>query len=282
MMRRTIPRNKPIATVIRNYMDKKSGKVSESRDEIRRRFYGLDWKDQKKIMNAFLDAGKSDRHLAYSMLLDVWDASFEQKIKDLWEEYQEERCAWVIIRHFPLKYIREHMDELGDKRNYYFICRRMATDKDFLIDRNKLDDLDYLMTLYHANRTIEDAEAKDILFGIVHDISVHWWPSLELSRNYMPDRTEMMSASDFDKVSMALYYLEKMGCEKVIIAFREWDATVQASASKSKEYAKLNKKPLSDYDYAYQLANIFQKQLSISLPEKYKNMPVKDQDQRFP
>ena len=276
-----IPRNKPIATVIRNYMDKKSGKVSESREEIQRRFPGLDWKDQKKILNAFLDAGKSDRHWAYSRLLDLWDASFEPKLNGLWEEYREERCAWVIIRHFSLKYIREHMEEMDYGRNYYFICRRMAADSNFVIERNRLDDLDYLITLYHASRTIEETEAKDILYGIIHDISVHFWPSFELSRNYRPDRTGMMSTADFDKVSTALYYLERMGCEEVIKAFREWDATVQESVGKSKEYARLNEQPLSDHDYADLLADIFQKQLFLSLPEKYRNLPVKDMNLRF-
>lgn len=78
---RSKPRNNPIATVIKNYLDKKSGKVTESREEIQRRFFGLDWKDQKKIMSAFLDAGKSDRNWAYSRLLDLWDSSFEEQVK---------------------------------------------------------------------------------------------------------------------------------------------------------------------------------------------------------
>ena len=46
-------RNTPIATLIKNYINKKSGKVPESRKEIQRRFDYLDWKDQKKIMQAF-------------------------------------------------------------------------------------------------------------------------------------------------------------------------------------------------------------------------------------
>ena len=36
-------RNTPIATLFKNYADKKSGKVSESRREIQRRFDCLDW-----------------------------------------------------------------------------------------------------------------------------------------------------------------------------------------------------------------------------------------------
>ena len=168
-MDRRIPRNNPIATVIKNYLDKKSGKVTESREEIRRRFFGLDWKDQKRIMSAFLDAGKSDRDWAYSRLLDLWDDSFEQKVSDLWAKYHEFRCAWIIIRHFPLDYIKNNIYKFKADRDYYFICLRLAKDKNYVIDRTKLSKTDYLALLYHTEREITDDEARDYLFGIVHD-----------------------------------------------------------------------------------------------------------------
>ena len=82
-------RNTPIATLIKNYINKKSGKVRESRKEIQRRFDHLDWKDQKKIMQAFLESGKGDRLWAYSKLVDNWDKSFEPRIKELWEQSHE-------------------------------------------------------------------------------------------------------------------------------------------------------------------------------------------------
>ena len=273
-MKKTIPHNKPIASVIKNYMDKKSGKVTESREEIRRRFHGLDWRDQKKIMNAFLDAGKSDREWAYSILLDLWDSSFETKVRELWEEYHDERCAWVIIRHFPLEYLKEHTEELSEDRNYYFICRRLATDAGYEINKDLLSPTDYLMVLYHANRTIEDHEATDILYQTVQEISVHWWPSLELSRYYRPDRKEMMSVSDFGKVSMTLYYLRKMGKVQVIQSFKEWDVSVQEGVSQCAEYAELLKQPLSDHDFADMLTRIVQRQIGQFLPEKYKRLEV--------
>ena len=43
MIYKTQKRNTPIATLIKNYTNKKSGKVSESRNEIQRRFEHLDW-----------------------------------------------------------------------------------------------------------------------------------------------------------------------------------------------------------------------------------------------
>ena len=77
-------RNTSIAILIRNYTNKKSGKVSDSREEIKWRFNWLDWKDQKKIITAFLESGKTDREWAYSKMLDYWDDSFQPKVKELW------------------------------------------------------------------------------------------------------------------------------------------------------------------------------------------------------
>ena len=268
-MKKTMLHNKPIATVIRNYMDKKSGKVSVSRDEIQRRFQGLDWKDQKKIINAFLDAGKTDREWAYSRLLDLWDPSFEAKVKELWEEYHDERCAWVIIRHFPMEYLKEHTEELSEDRNYYFICRRLAADEDYVIDKERMSATDYLIVLHHANRPIEDDEALDILHQTVRDISVDWWPYYELSRYHRSGRKEITSTTDFSKVSMVLYYLKRMGKLNVIRTFKVWDDAMQESVRKSEEYAELLKQPLSDHDFTDKLATIVQKHISQTLPEKF-------------
>lgn len=277
---RNVSRNHPIATVIKNYVNKKSGKVTDSRNEIQRRFFGLDWKDQKKIVAAFLDAGVSDRDWAYSRLLDLWDASFEQKVLELWETYHEEKCAWVIIRHFPKEFISKHVNTFNEGRDYYFICRRLAADADFVIDKERLSKTDYLMALSHGERHINDAEATDILYEIVRDIAFHWSPSMELSRDYMPHRREVMTASDFVNVSIALYYLEKIGNDDVVITFRTWESKVQGIVHDSEEYKALNSKSISDYDYKYKLATIVQKHLYYALPEKYKTMTDEEYDKR--
>ena len=108
----------PIATLIKNYVDKKSGKVSEARDEIKWRFRAQDWTVQKKILAAFLEGGKTDRRWAYSELLDLWDNSFEEKVKELWEKYHEDRCKWVVIRYLPLDYVRQNMQNFVDELSY--------------------------------------------------------------------------------------------------------------------------------------------------------------------
>lgn len=275
-----VSRNHPIATVIKNYVNKKSGKVTDSRNEIQRRFFGLDWKDQKIIMAAFLDAGVSDRVWAYSRLLDLWDASFEPKVLELWNAYHEEKCAWVIIRHFPKEFIRKNINTFNEGRDYYFICRRLAADAAFLIDKERLSKADYLMALSHGERHISDEEATDILYSIVQEICFLWCASMELSRNFIPRRDEVLVASDFANVSIALYYLEKMGNDGVVSEFHNWQHAVQASVRNSEEYKALENEPCSDYDYKEKLAVIVQKHLYYELPVKYKTMTDEEYNER--
>ncbi len=175
-------RNTPIATLIKNYINKKSGKVPESRKEIQRRFDHLDWKDQKKIMQAFLESGKADRLWAYTKLLDNWDKSFEPRIKELWEQSHEGIISWVVIHYFPTKFLSQNIDKFTDDRDYYFICLRLAEDKSFIIDRSKLSITDYLSVLYHTDRPLSDGEARDLLYKTVHDVCTEDGDYPQLSR----------------------------------------------------------------------------------------------------
>lgn len=113
-------------------------------------------------------------------------------------------------------------------RDYYFVCRRLATDANFVIDNDRLSKADYLTALSHGDRHIANAEATETLYGIVLNITFHWWPFYELSRDYSPRRHEVMAASNFANVAIALYYLEKMGNEDVAQAFRAWECDCSA------------------------------------------------------
>lgn len=66
-------RNTPVEILIQNYIDKKSGKVSESKKELMKRFKYLDWDDQKTIALAFLSSSKTDRNWMYPKLLNLWE-----------------------------------------------------------------------------------------------------------------------------------------------------------------------------------------------------------------
>lgn len=54
-MKNSAKQNRPIRTVLKEYIERKKGKVVEARKELQRRFSGLDWNIQKKILFAHLN-----------------------------------------------------------------------------------------------------------------------------------------------------------------------------------------------------------------------------------
>lgn len=264
-------RNTPIVTLIRHYTDKKGGKVAASRDEIQRRFPFLDWKDQKKLILAFLASGKTDRHWAYRQIMDYWDNAFEAPVKALWEQYHEERCAWLVVRFFPKAYLLQHFDLLTQGRNYYFACLRLAQDKTFPIDRSKLSHTDYLALLYHTHRSLSHEEATDLLYQIVHHICTDKLAGYAgLDRFASSSRENVISPVHFHEVSLALYYLRQLYLDTVVAHFEEWDEQVRNAIFKSSEYATLITTNLDDYNYNEARIHIVKKYAYNALPCQYK------------
>lgn len=264
-------RNTPIATLIRNYLNKKSGKVSESRDEIKWRFDYLDWKDQKKILIAFLDSCMSDREWAYSKLLDNWDKTFEPKVKELWENYHEYKCSWSVIRYFSLEYIREHIDSFTDSRDYFFISLRLAMDKKYVIDRTKLSNTDYLALLYHSGRNISDDDARDTLFSIVHDCCLEHSFIPKLEHVGEGRYNNVVAPANYRKVRLGIYYLLKLGKDIVVQEFDKWNEIVEDTIYNSQEFKNIDKNKIdSEYEYNHrrsEIANLYGFQ---ALGDRYK------------
>ena len=264
-------RNNPITKLIRNYVNKKSGKVSVSREEIKWRFDYLDWKDQKKILTAFMESGISDREWAYSKMLDNWDDSFQPKVKELWETYHEYKCSWSVIRYFPLEYIKEHISEFADERDYYFICLRLAKDNDYIIDRTKLTDRDYLAVLWHTGRIISDDEASDTLFSIIHDccLADTFMPRLERVGEGRYDK--VITPANYREVNLAIYYLLKLEKDIIVQQFEQWNELVEDAINDSPEFKSIDRNDFFlDYEYdrrRVEIANLYAFQ---ALNEKYK------------
>ena len=265
-------RNTPIATLIKNFINKKSGKVSDSREEILWRFRYLDWKDQKKIILAFLDSCKTDRQWAYSMMLDYWDISFELKVKELWEQLHEERCSWVVIRHFPVKYLSQNLEQFTENRDYFFVSLRLAVDENYIIKKDKLSLTDYLSVLHHTGRHISDDEAKDIPYILVHKICVEGFSGYERQLDRYADsrRGIVISPIHFQDVNLALYDLRNLDCSHIVSQFETWNAEVQKTILDSPEYKAVAKSDLDEWDDLNARINIARKYAYLALDDKYK------------
>ncbi len=263
-------RNTPIATLIRNFVNKRSGKVIESREEIQWRFDYLDWKDQKKIILAFLDAGKKDRQWAYSKTLDYWDKSFEPKIRDLWERLHEGKSSWTVIRYFPVEYLSENIEKFTEGRDYYFVCLRLAKNMAFEIDKSKLSNTDYLAVLYHTGRSIDEEEAENLLYENVHSICLDCGPYFALDKYASVSKGTIISPISFKEVSLALYYIKKLGLSSLASKFEQWNRMVMETVSRSPEFKAIPMYNINDEQYIDQMITIARKYAYTALDAKYK------------
>ena len=280
--------NTSIATLIKNFSNKRSRKVRESRAELLKRYNYLEKSDQKKVIRAFLLSGSRDRQWAYDELLVNWDDSFESLVEEIWVQYHEIICSWVIINHFPIDYIIKNIDSFKGKRDYFFICKRLAIDENVIVDRTRLSNIDYLALLYHTGRTLDLIEARDLLYTIVHDICLEPIRSIYLDKyafrhNILnePSKGEIVCPNQFQVVSMALYYLKKLNLDEIVDEFNIWNQTVKRMILDSFELKNINQKilQLTDFQYETQIMLIARKYTYIALADNYKvlDRPIKKQ-----
>lgn len=163
-------RNRPISYAIKGYLDKDGGKVSISRNEIEWRFNALDWRYQKQILIAFLQSGMSDRKWAYKKLYALWDDCFIPQIKDLWESFHEIEVSWLIIRFFPVDYLKQNFDSLSTGRNYYFLYCRLHNDPDFVLDKARLNEVDLLSVKIESGEIITDDDIRDMFYLFIYKL----------------------------------------------------------------------------------------------------------------
>ena len=239
IMENKIKRNRPIATVLREYLEKKKGKVADARNELHQRFEYLDWSIQKKIIIAHLQSTKSDRQWVYPRLLRYWDDSFMPIVKDAWETYYEERCAWSIIRYFPKDYVLANLDTLCMERNYYFICLRFAGDKNFKIDKSKFSPMDYLSFCQKAERKISSDEALSYLYEVAIDCILDYKrPTLEMVDYGTAE--EKVSPLNLRDMGRAFWYVQKMEIEPAISKFAKWCYEVALVSTKEWRECRVN------------------------------------------
>lgn len=162
--------NEPISIILKRYLDKDGGKVSNSRREIQWRFSALDWKYQKQILFAFLKSGKYDREWAYTQLYAVWDDCFIPVLKELWEQYHEKRLSWLIIKVFPIDYLKKEFESLSEGRNYFFLVLRLRNESDFVLDRTRLNEADLLAVKYKLGEKISDDDVRDLFFLLIYKL----------------------------------------------------------------------------------------------------------------
>ena len=263
-------RNTPIVKLINQYEDKRGGKVVDSRKEIQWRFEALDWEHQQRILQAFLQSGKGDRIWACSWLRSLWDPSFEPKIKELWETYHEDACKWVVIRHLPKEYVVQHMQEFNGPRDYYYICLRLAADKDYRIDADRLSIADYLAVLFHSGRDLDGINTQTILFQIVRENCLRRLRTYDFDKSFdFHHPADLLCPFDLRDIGRARYYLRESGIQ-YDIPFLDYNNKVREDILASEEYRQLKAHADPPYLPDRWMYDIMRKYAYLALPDAYK------------
>ena len=234
--------NTPIATVIKNYLDKKGGKVSVSRHEIEWRFNALDWRYQKQILFAFLQSGPSDRKWAYTKLYAVWDDCFIPVLQNLWERYHEIQLSWLVINFFPVEYIKKDMDILSTGRNYFFICKRLIGDSEFHVDKERLYESDYLSLLILQKREISPVVAWGLFYTQIRKICLgEYKVRIDNLTFYSECGATLISIFNCSIVKSMLYTINHdLNMSELYRQLIEWIYMVSEAVMKSRGWFLLN------------------------------------------
>lgn len=263
-----IPRNRPIAMLVSWYLDKKSGKVTDARKEIQKRFDYLDWDIQKRIVLAFLQSGLTDRQWAYGKAFRQWDDDYQEVIRNLWERYHEYMCAWSVIAHFPIEYVKANAQTLEEVNGYYHLCQRLAEDSSYTIDRSKLNGKEYLLVMLNAHREISEEEARDVFFQSVHDYCLYE-PEYITNVKY-GGRGSAFRVEDIEYISSIMWIFHLLGLENLILSLRTWNLEITSAMYFSEEFKNLNTANVSDEEYTVERIAIGLKYLYLALDDKYK------------
>ena len=254
MDKRTVKRNRPIATLLQWFTERRKGKVTESRNGMQDRFNGQSWNDQKKILMAFLQSIKSDREWAYRKISYYWDDSFIPLVKELWETYHEWQCALPIILHFPISYLQENIDSFSKGRRYFYLCKRFAESKTpFTIDKEKLNPEDLISIKQMMNEPITDAEALETFFFVIRSMFVdnlQGYHNHRKKKGLLPVFTgsdyisypHPFIFSDIPYFQILSHQLTQAGCDKAVREFHKWDCAVSDRVQRSEEYFKLHER----------------------------------------
>lgn len=265
-MKNSTKYNRPIRTVLKEYIERKKGKVVEARKELQRRFNGLDWNIQKKILLAHLNSSKSDREWAYPLLLNYWDESFKPYVQEIWETYHEERCSWIIVRYFSKDYIFNNLHLLNYERNYMFVCLRFGLNEDFHIDKEKLKPKDALYVHYCLGLEIHPDEAKAWLYEIAIDAILNYYRNDLDLRPSEHGRVTELYPERIRQFGLALYYIKEMGIEPTMSEFSEWCKSVKKTMNRSEEWKELQQRNLLDWEFNLRAYRIVLKYIGIHLP----------------
>lgn len=181
------------------------------RRELQLRYQFASQNDKRNILDLFLNGNKTERIWVYTCLYECWDNYFFDKIKSVYEQYQDGQCLKVFINHFPKSYLIDKFDALVNYYNYSYACYCLGVEYMGYIDKSKMSLVDYLQLMASLKRKISRDEAEDILYlALVESL----YPFL-----YYYDSNKRPTILSIDVIKSIVRSMGTLGMKESLMAF---------------------------------------------------------------
>lgn len=175
--RKPIEKKFPVKELIRLFQDKRSGKVGESAKQLKQRFMYLNYRDQLRIMELFLNSSKSYRRWCYKTLSKWREPKFDDAIVYNWRVYHEQNCLDVMVEQFPVEKMKEVYSEICEHLNPYLyncLLQRFGKEDWVQIDKKWLKSTSphpfyYIKSMSCTKEQLPVDECYDLFYNIIID-----------------------------------------------------------------------------------------------------------------
>jgi len=154
--------------LLKDYSERRKGRIVEARKQLRHRFDGLDHDLQTEVARAFLlSPCRTDRDYMYRRLSSgvFWDESLLEVIKTLWETTHETNLSKVIVKRCERDYVRKHYHRLVGNCRYGDLCIKMGEVR----EKERLKPWSYLYVMHKAGCRLKPGEGRQAVLGVVMD-----------------------------------------------------------------------------------------------------------------
>ncbi|MBR1889056.1 MAG: hypothetical protein IJ816_00275 [Alloprevotella sp.] len=279
-----IKRNRPAATVLKEFAERKRGKVIKARHELRERFPYLDWPLQKGILLAHIASHLNDRRWAYQQLYNFWDDAFIQPIQQAWEEHKDPECSWCIIKHFSPSYLLAHQDELlidksasGTSRNYFHLCLRLIQVPDFEVCDDLLDDYDCLVI--HSRRK-EHLPANLLMPRFYRLIGMHCLTAgvTDLRNWFKMEKDESPSFKLLPSANSVLRESKSVADADGLRLVEDWELKVLRDMGESEAWDLIESSDYTPFERYRHARELLVHCINQNLPDEYRRRPLPPTD----
>jgi hypothetical protein len=132
----------------------------------------VDWK--QKVQATFLDSRyKGMRRRAYKALARDLVLPFDSVV-EAWQRHGDAECAYLIVQHFPVRYLIEHYEQLRKQLPEHWQLSKLYLklgehDHSVLEDLRAIDGISFAYVRAKLERPLETAEAIELVDQCMED-----------------------------------------------------------------------------------------------------------------